>query len=188
VPVRTLSGWLPRQTDGACGIIGPMNDGEWLTSREAQAYLGRTDRQLRRYAKAGRVRTQVQAGRVHYYRPDLDQLAASLPPDERPQAEPPVQIVPAGDLMNMVQDLQAQLQQAAAREGYLRAQLDQRPRLEDQAALQAELAQVKAERDTLQAQLAALQGGRQRDATLALLGLAVVLALAVAVVFLVLTR
>ena len=40
-----------------------MSNDEWINATEAQAYIGRTDRQLRRYAQQGRVRTRKRGGR-----------------------------------------------------------------------------------------------------------------------------
>jgi hypothetical protein len=138
------------------------NNDQWMSSREAQAYIGRTDRQLRRYAERGRVRTRTSAGRVQYHRGDLDQVRAELPPDDRPKG-PETQIVPAGELAEMVRELQREIAAAAAREGFLRGQLEQRPRLEDQQALQAQIAEERINRQLAERQLSDMQSRLDRS-------------------------
>lgn len=116
------------------------DDDQWMPTAQAADYLGKTDRQLRRYKTAGRVRSRVRSGRVEYHRADLEKLRAELPEDARARApEPSQQIIPAGELLQLIREQQEQLQQAAARIGYLQAQLEQRPALEDTQALQQEL-------------------------------------------------
>src|SRR5690349_21660239 len=107
-----------------------MSNDEWMPAAQAAAYLGKTDRQLRRYKAAGRVRSRVRAGRVEYHRADLEKIKAEIPEDTRPHV-PAQDIVPAGELLTLIREQQEQLQQAAAQLGYLRAQLEARPALED---------------------------------------------------------
>ena len=130
-----------------------MSNDEWMPAAQAAAYLGKTDRQLRRYKAAGRVRSRVRAGRVEYHRGDLDKLQAELPEDTRPRAVEQQQIVPAGELLQLIREQQEQLQQAAAQLGYLRAQLEQRPALEDTQRLQGELDTAKRRIAELEEQL-----------------------------------
>ncbi len=145
-----------------------MSNDEWINATEAQAYIGRTDRQLRRYAQQGRVRTRKRGGRVEYARADLDLVRESMPDDPEPRGGQ--QIVPAGELLGYVRELQEQLQQSAAREGYLRAQLEQRLALTDERALRDELAQerqhrkaIEAEKSAAQAELRRANGGRRNE-------------------------
>lgn len=160
-----------------------MSDEQWLTSKEAQSYIDRTDRQLRRYAERGRVRTRTTAGRIQYNRADLDRLRSELPPDDRPKG-PDTQIVPAGELASMVRELQRQITEAAAREGYLRAQLDTRPRLEDQQALREEMAEERATRIAAEQRLAELQRGRKVERrVIAFLAVVLVLVLLAFILF-----
>lgn len=128
-----------------------MSNDEWYGAQQAQDYVGRTDRQLRRWASAGRVRTRKRGGRVEYSRADLDAIRETLEEDTAPRSQQ--QIVPAGELLGIVRELQEQLQQSAAREGYLRAQLDQRLALPDERALRDELAAERAYRQSIEAQL-----------------------------------
>lgn len=149
-----------------------MSNDEWLNAAESQAYVNRTDRQLRRYAQQGRVRTRKRGGRVEYARADLDELRDALPDDPEPRGGQ--QIVPAGELLSYVERLQAELQQSAAREGYLRAQLEQRLALPDERALRDDLAAERQRRAAIEAELQQMRGGR-RVAWLVAIVLAVLL-------------
>lgn len=160
-----------------------MSNDEWFNAAEAQAYVNRTDRQLRRYAQQGRVRTRKRGGRVEYARADLDQLRDTLPDDPEPRGGQ--QIVPAGELLSYVERLQAELQQSAAREGYLRAQLEQRLALPDERALRDDLAAERQRRAAIEAELQQMRGGR-RVAWLVAIVLAVLLI--GAIVYLILIR
>ncbi len=51
---------------------------DWLEADEAAALLGRTERQLLRYATSGRVRTRQQGRRKQYHSADVEQLAGEL--------------------------------------------------------------------------------------------------------------
>ena len=154
-----------------------MSNDEWFNAAEAQAYVNRTDRQLRRYAQQGRVRTRKRGGRVEYARADLDELRDALPDDPEPRGGQ--QIVPAGELLSYVERLQAELQQSAAREGYLRAQLEQRLALPDERALRDDLAAERQRRAAIEAELQQMRGGR-RVAWLVAIVLAVLLIGAIA--------
>ncbi len=167
-----------------------MSNDEWINATEAQAYVGRTDRQLRRYAQQGRVRTRKRGGRVEYARADLDLVRESMPDDPEPRGNQ--QIVPAGELLGYVRELQEQLQQSAAREGYLRAQLEQRLALPDERTLRDELAQERQYRKQIEAESAAAlaelrrtQGGRRYERVLYLV---IALVLIAAIVYLVFIR
>ena len=160
-----------------------MSNDEWFNAAEAQAYVNRTDRQLRRYAQQGRVRTRKRGGRVEYARADLDELRDALPDDPEPRGGQ--QIVPAGELLSYVERLQAELQQSAAREGYLRAQLEQRLALPDERALRDDLAAERQRRAAIEAELQQMRGGR-RVAWLVAIVLAVLLI--GAIVYLILIR
>jgi DNA repair exonuclease SbcCD ATPase subunit len=140
-----------------------MSDDEWMPAAQAAEYLGKTDRQLRRYKSAGRVRSRVRSGRVEYHRNDLDKLRAELPEDARPRAaESTQQIIPAGELLQFIREQQDQLQQAAARIGYLQAQLESRPALEDLKAEQQELEEAHQRIAGLEAQLLEAQRRQRR--------------------------
>ena len=159
-----------------------MSNEEWMGAAAAQDYVSRTDRQLRRWAEAGRVRTRKRGGGVEYAKADLDAIRETLEPDPEPRNRQ--QIVPAGELMGYVKDLQEQLQQSAAREGYLRAQLEQRLALTDERTLRDELAAererrkaIEAERATIEAQLQQAQRGGRAGWALAAVVLVLLLGL-----------
>ncbi len=152
-----------------------MSNDEWMRSSEAQSYLGRTDRQLRRYATSGRVRTRTRGGRVEYNRVDLDTIRGELKEDSRPRA-PEQQIVPAGELLTFIRELQEVISNSAAREGYLRAQLEQRLALPDERALRDELAAERQLRIDAEQALKRLQRQRWQGWTLAIIVAIVLLA------------
>lgn len=128
------------------------DNSEWINAQAATEMLGRTDRQLRRYANSGRVRTRLQGQRVQYHRGDIEQLASELGEDTRPRV-PEQQIIPASDLLTYIREIQQALNEAAAREGYLRAQLEQRLALSDERMLRDQLAEQQARADNLQKEL-----------------------------------
>jgi len=97
-----------------------MSD-EYITSKQAQDRLHRSERQIRNYAASGRVRTQRRVGRVLYHVNDINQLVEEL----RPEAPPPQSdILPAGELFVHIRELETRLQQASAEIGYLRGILE----------------------------------------------------------------
>ena len=155
---------------------------EWIDIEEASRRMQRTGRQVRRYVERGRVQSRKRGVRVEYLASDIEAIAAELPQDHRPRVES--QVMTRGEMLTIVEKLQQQVADAAAREGYLRAQLDQRPALNDTQLVRDELAQVRAERDALQTQIADLRTGGQRAWVISLL--MIVLLAVVIVLFLVL--
>lgn len=151
---------------------------EWIDIEEASRRMQRTGRQVRRYVERGRVQSRKRGVRVEYLASDIEAIAAELPQDQRPRVES--QVMTRGEMLTIVEKLQQQVTDAAAREGYLRAQLDQRPALNDTQLVRDELTQIRAERDALQSQLVDLRTGSQRAWVISLLMiilLAVVIAL-----------
>ena len=140
---------------------------EWIDIEEASRRMRRTSRQVRRYVERGRVQSRKRGVRVEYLASDIEAIAAELPQDSRPRVES--QVMARGEMLTIVDKLQQQLAEAAAREGYLRAQLDQRPALTDTQLMRDELAQVRAERDVLQSRIADLRTGGQRAWIISLL-------------------
>lgn len=59
---------------------------DWLEAEEAAQMLGRTPRQVLRYAESGRVRTRLQGRRKQYHSADVEQLAAELEDTARPRS------------------------------------------------------------------------------------------------------
>lgn len=97
-----------------------MSD-EYITIRQAQDRLQRSERMIRNYAAKGRIRTQQRSGRVLYHSQDVNQLSTEI----RPEAPlPTADIMPAGELMNHIRELETRLQQASAEVGYLRGVLE----------------------------------------------------------------
>lgn len=130
---------------------------EWMPAAQASTYLGKTDRQLRRYREAGRVRSRVRAGRVEYAKVDLDAVRAELPEDTRPRAPASQDVITAGQALDLVREQQAQIAQLSAQIGYQRAQLEARPALEDTQRVQAELTAAQAELAAAQRRIVELE-------------------------------
>lgn len=132
---------------------------EWLTGKQAQARLQRSERQVRNYAASGDLRTRRVGGRVEYYGPDVEALVARL----RPQVEPVQDIMPAGQLLDHIRDLETRLQQASAEIGYLRGLLEgQRLEIEEAREARKLIAAREAETQSLQRELARIDTGRHR--------------------------
>lgn len=156
-------GWTAKhgkgQTDNTghvrYGIIATMSE-HWISAQEARTHVNRTERQLRRYAESGQIQSRRRGKNVEYLQADIERLAQELP-QEAPELPADLQLIPAGDLVEYIRDLHGQLEDSAAREGYLRAQLESVPQLEDTHALQTELVRINTERDTLQHQSSSLQ-------------------------------
>jgi hypothetical protein len=157
------------------------NDEDWISSRAAQARLGRTDRQLRRYASAGRVRTRNAGGRVQYHRADVEALAAQQVPDDRPRVES-TEIMPPGALLEHIRQLEAQIAVSAAREGRLQGMLEaQQPRLEDAQRIQGLLDAERAQRFALEAERNALRQQVTGQRVALIVAIVVIVALAIIV-------
>ena len=157
---------------------GMNDDSNWISPREAQKRLGRGERQLRNYAKQGKLRSRLHGRRLEYYEPDVTAIAAELPDDDRDRV-PETQIVPAGELLSHIRDLERQLGEAAAQVGYLRAALEERTLQRDEAkAAQRLLVDKEREVIELQGQLKAVTGADRRK-MIALWALAIVLFLVI---------
>jgi len=133
-----------------------MSNDEWLSASQAATYLGRTDRQLRRYKEAGRVRTQNRGSRILYHKGDLERLRGELGDDTPPQAVS-TQVLPAGELLDYIKQQQDQIAQLSAQLGYLRAQLEQRPALEDTQATHDELIAERVRREASEQRIKKLE-------------------------------
>jgi hypothetical protein len=140
-----------------CGTIRSMtNTDEWVSAAQAAAYLGRTDRQVRRYKESGRVRTRNRGARIQYHKGDLERLRGELGDDIPPQAVSP-QVLPAGELLDYIKQQQEQIAQLSAQIGYLRAQLEQRPALEDTQATHDELVAERVRREAAEQRIKELE-------------------------------
>ena len=154
------------------------DDNNWISAREAQKRLGRGERQLRNYAQQGRLRSRLHGRRLEYYEPDVIRIAGELPEDDRDRV-PEQQIIPAGEMLSHIRDLERQLSEAMVQVGYLRAALDERTLQRDEARVAQRLL-VDKEREVveLQGQLQAAQGASGRK-SIALWVLAIVVILVI---------
>ena len=127
-----------------------MSD-EYITIRQAQDRLQRSERMVRNYATKGRIRTQQRAGRVLYNSEDINHLLTEI----RPEAPPPTtDLLPAGELMNHIRDLETRLQQASAEVGYLRGVLEAKNlEITDTQSVRRQLSDREVEAAVLQQQI-----------------------------------
>lgn len=131
---------------------------EWLTGKQAQTRLQRSERQVRNYAASGDLRTRRVSGRVQYHAGDVETLAERL----RPQVEPVQDVMPPGQLLDHIRDLETRLQQASAEVGYLRGLLEgQRLEIEEAKETRKLIATREAETQALQHELSRLDSGRK---------------------------
>ena len=127
-----------------------MSNDEWISSKTAQDRLGRSERQIRNYVTAGKLRTRFRGRRIEYSSADIDALASELHTDDRPRV-PEQQIVPAGELLTHIRELESQLAETMLQVGYLRAALEERTLQRDEAK-QAQRLLVDKEREVIQLQ------------------------------------
>ena len=150
---------------------------EWLSTQEAMQRLGRSERQIRNYATAGRLRQRKRNGRVQYAAADVEALRLEI----RPERSAPVELVPAQN-DERIADLQAQLNATLQEIGRLRGLLEAE-RLQLTEARQAAALLVDREREAARLE-AELNAARTTGGTLRRLLwlLAALLAVAVVVV------
>ena len=156
---------------------------DWVSGRAAMARLGRSERTFRRYIQQKRIRTRPGKGGLVYNLKDIETLLAEMPDEERPG--PPMEIIPAGQLLDHITQLQEQIQNAAAREGYLRAQLEQRPLLEDTQRVQADLERERATRIVLEQERDRLLATQRRSNIFQIVAIFIIAALIVTLIALV---
>lgn len=137
------------------------DDNDWLTVEQVATMLGTSTRQAHRYGEgeSARIRTRKAGRRVLFSRTDVDKLARDLgiarrEPPTPPPARPQVVAQQQTELLEYIRELQGQISQlqdeirdAAAREGYYKAQLDARLSLTDERSLRNTL---EAEQQTKQ--------------------------------------
>ena len=106
-----------------------MSNGEhdnWLTVEDAAAILRVTVRQVNRYGQGDdpKLRTRKAGQRTLYERSDVEQLArergAEYVPEPKPE-QPGADLMPPGELFDLVRDLQDKLMYASRRVGELEA-------------------------------------------------------------------
>lgn len=159
---------------------------QWISTEAAVALLGRTRRQLDRYVAEKKIRKRPYGRLVKYHRGDIERLRETFPPESKPKTEI-TEIIPAGELLQRIDRLQGEIMHAAAREGYLRAQLEQRPQLEDQQRLERELRDEQATRRELERQLQGVQKSRRAISITALIiGAILVLVIGALIMYIVL--
>ena len=155
---------------------GHDDTAEYLTAEQAARVLRVTDRQARRYAADGTVRSKKAGHRVLLHREDVERLAAEQNAYAKPPPQP--QIVPQGELIQAISRLQGELAAAAAREAALAERLRLLPAPEEAQELRTALATAQAELAALRAELDRYRAPRPwYTQPLVWLGLALALAL-----------
>lgn len=137
-----------------------MSDDQWIGIHEAAQRLNAAPRSVYRWAEPphARLRKRKAGHRVVFNAADVDELARDLGAELRPRPAPPVDLLPAGELMQRVDSLIGQLNAASYRLGALETQLEAQKLLPQQAeSLRAERDQARAERDAARAELEALR-------------------------------
>jgi hypothetical protein len=163
-----------------------MSDEHYMSGKQAQARLNRSERQVRNYAADGRLRTRRRAGRVEYHAGDVDKLAAALRPET---PEPQTDIMPAGELLNHIRDLEGRLQQASAEIGYYRGLLEtQRLELEESREARKLLTDRESEARALEREITLLRGDRTQRGRLIVALVVVVLIAVIAIAYLAFIR
>ena len=154
------------------------DDSNWISAREAQQRLGRGERQLRNYAKQGRLRNRLHGRRLEYYEPDVAELAGTLPEDDR-QRVVEQSVMPAGEMLNHIRELERQLGEAMAQVGYLRGQLDTQ-QLQLTEAKQAQRLLVDKEREAAELERALNRAtSRNKRSNWVIIGLVIIIVLVV---------
>ncbi len=126
---------------------------EWLTVEEAARLLNVTPRHMHRYGQgdAPKVRTQAAGRRTLFWREDVEALAEEQNADLKPRGN--VDVLPAGELFDLVRQQQDQLMLLSRRIGELEGQLQLRLLPDDERSLRDELAILRAENEQLRAQI-----------------------------------
>lgn len=127
-------------------------------------------------------------GRVQYPAQDVERLAGELPIDERQKVEI-AEILPPSVLLDHIRQLEGAIISTTQREGQLQAELARRPSVEELATIRDALAEERAERRGLEAELTAAraqlgQAGLARRWLIGLVLVLLVLALLLAVALL----
>ncbi len=124
---------------------------DWITVEEAARLLNVTPRHMHRYGQGNppKVRTQVAGRRTLFSRDDVERLADEQNADLKPRGH--VDVLPAGELFDLVRQQQDQLMLLSRRIGELEGQLSQRLLPDDERGLRAEIVRLRAENERLRA-------------------------------------
>lgn len=166
-----------------------MSHEEYITQAAAAVKLRRSDRQLRRLAAAGRIRTRrALGGRVLYHAGDVEALAEQLADDDSPPPAASAEIVPSSDLARRVEVLTDALRVAEQRAAAAETALRLLPPPEQARRLESDAAEARAEVSALREMLAEVRGGARRAWQLVAVLLVLALLLAAALVVVALIR
>ncbi len=141
------------------------SDNSYIMVEQAAKLLGRSTHTVYRYGRQGRIRERETAGGKLFHRGDVEALAAELGIADQPR-QPKAELVPVGEMLRHIQQLEAQLAQAMHEAGRLQGILEQQQqRLVGAAAERQRLLDIEAECDKLRKeveQLTAIESERDR--------------------------
>ena len=138
------------------------SDQTWLDPHEAAERLNRTERQVYRYGKEGRVTTRRHGRRTQFLAADVEKLAAELGAADEPRSPKPprLELMEPGAVLDSfnrylesLEEKNRQIQELMYRLGQQDTELQRRLLPEDAESLR----QRAEETDTLRQQLAAQQ-------------------------------
>jgi len=143
---------------------------QWITVEDAADILRLTTRQTNRYGTGPDARLHIKrvGRRVLYSRQDVEALAEELNVTLRPTVHKPPksELMPIGEVFEMITTMQLRLEQAALEVGRLQGLLEaQRQQIAHSEAVRKRLQDVEAERDRLlqvQARLSEAEAERNR--------------------------
>ncbi|MDP9310853.1 MAG: hypothetical protein M3R24_08160 [Chloroflexota bacterium] len=122
-----------------------------MTVEEAARVLNVTTRHMHRYGQGDppKIRTQTAGRRTLFWRADVEQLAEEQHADLKPRGQ--MDVLPAGELFDLVRQQQDQLMLLSRRIGELEGQLAQRLLPDDERHIRDQLAMLRAENEQLRA-------------------------------------
>ena len=141
---------------------------EYIPVERAAELLKVSTRHAHRACQKARVPTKHAGKRILYRLRDVEALAEALGADYRPtetaaqpgepdaetSTSPPAELVPAGDLLRHIRELEDRLAHASRHIGQLEGQLEMHQRLlHDAEATQQRLAEAEAQQATLRTEL-----------------------------------
>ena len=123
----------------------------YIPVEDGAALLGLKLRKVQRYVEQGQIRTKQVGLQTLVHQGDVEALAAERRPAKPTTPTPPqAGLVPVDELLTymrerdqQLEELQRQLREALAQNGYLRGQLDQRALPTDRDALQKRVAKLE---------------------------------------------
>src|SRR3712207_3052072 len=117
--------------------IDTDRDNEYIRPSDAARLVGLHQRTIERWGNAGEIRTKDnprRRGAKLYHRGDVLRLAATVPTSEQAASDaappaPSTELVPMGEVLSHIRQLEVELSQAMHEAGRLRGQLEAQTKL-----------------------------------------------------------